>query len=362
MRNKLLYTLLILIAFFVGAASNYFLFNHYPPTAETINRVINEIKVEETVIEEAIERIYDAVVVVESIRSNMKIGSGTGFVYKTDKDRGYIITNHHVIADGTHVTVVCANGERIEATILGSDLYADIAVLGIPQEHVVKVAEIGKSMNLRVGNTVFAIGAPVGAEFSGTVTRGIVSSKERIITVSVGGTSTNDWLMKVIQTDAAINPGNSGGPLVNMAGEVIGINSLKLVREYTEGIGFAIPIEDAMEYIERLEKGEVILRPMLGVQLLDVTEKYALFYNNILIDEEIKTGAVIQSVIKDSPAFKAGLKKGDVILKIGNKTIKNKAELRYELYKYEVDNKIKITYYRDNQTSEIEVTLVRMEE
>jgi len=168
--------------------------------------------------------------------------------------------------------------------------------------------------------------------------------------------------MRVIQTDAAINPGNSGGPLINLAGEVIGITSLKLVQEEIEGIGFAIPIEDAMKYMDQLEKGEAIKRPVLGVQLLDLDETYALFYSDIRINDDVESGAVVQSVLADTSASTAGIKKGDVILQVGSTKIENKAELRYELYKYNVGDKIKIIYYRDGKTKEIDVTLKSSEE
>ena len=362
MRKIGLYIAGSLFFFFLGIIFNYTYITYFPLNMQTIDKVTKEIKIEETVIEEAIDKVYDAVVVVESLKKNITIGSGTGFVYKADSENGYIITNHHVISGSDKTMVTFSNGEIVEATVLGSDVYADIAVLSIPESTIIKVATIGNSKNIKIGNTVFAIGAPIGIEYSGTVTRGIISSKERFVTISLTGVSSNDWLMRVVQTDAAINPGNSGGPLVNTAGEVIGINSLKLINEQIEGIGFAIPIEDAMLYVERLEKGEVISRPILGVQLLDVTESYALFYSNILIDEEIKNGAVIQSVIDNSSAAKAGLKKGDVILKIGTKTIKSKAELRYELYKYDVGSDIKITYYRDKKMQEIDITLMGIEE
>ncbi|MDD2490062.1 MAG: trypsin-like peptidase domain-containing protein [Bacilli bacterium] len=363
MKKKLIYFLLIIVTFFMGAASNFILFEYYyKPTTETINKTINEIKVEETLIEEAIDKIYDSVVVVETIRNNKIVASGTGFIYKVDNKKGYIITNHHVISGGNAVEIIFSGGKRAEATILGSDVYADIAVLGIDKNNVTTIAEIGTAKDLKIGSTVFAIGAPVGAEYGGTVTRGIISGNERLVATSLSGSSSNDWLMRVVQTDAAINPGNSGGPLVNIAGQVIGVNSLKLVDEKIEGIGFAIPIDDAMKYVTHLEKGEAINRPFLGVQLLDVTETFALFYNNIDIDDDIEVGAVIQDVVKDSAADKAKLKKGDVIIKMDDKMINNKAELRYQLYNCDVGDKIKVTYYRDKKINTVQVTLDKLEE
>ena len=248
------------------------------------------------------------------------------------------------------------NGERVEATVLGSDPLGDIAVLSIPENKVIKVAQIGNTENVRVGSTVFAIGAPMGSDYSGTTTRGCISAKDRIVSFSITG-DRDEMLMRVIQTDAAINPGNSGGPLINLAGDVIGVTSLKLVQEEIEGIGFAIPIEDAMKYMDILEKGETIKRPVLGVQLLNVDETYALFYSDIRVDDSIEAGAVVQAVIEGTSAYEAGLKKGDVILQIGKSKIKNKAELRYELYKHKVGDKVTISYYRDGKVKDVQITL-----
>lgn len=363
MKKGIIYALLAIIIFVMGAASNFFLFEYYyQPQPETINKVINEIKVEETLIEEAIAKIYDSVVVIQTIHNNKITASGTGFVYKVDEKAGYIITNHHVISDADQVEVIFNGENKAEAIILGSDVYADIAVLSIDKSYVTTIAEIGTAQDIKLGSTVFAIGAPVGAEYGGTVTRGVISGKDRLVTTSLSGSTSNDWLMRVLQTDAAINPGNSGGPLVNIAGEVIGINSLKLVDAKIEGIGFAIPIDDAMRYVNNLEQGKAIDRPFLGVQLLDLTETFALFYSNINIAEDVKSGAVIQSVITDSTAAKAKLKKGDVIIQVDKKKIKNKAELRYELYNYNVGDKIEVTYYRDQNINTVTVILDKMEE
>ncbi len=358
MKNKLAYFFGLLLFFLLGITFNHFYTTYFPLTTKTINKIVNEVKIEEVAIEEAIDKVYDSVVVVESWQRNEVIGSGTGFVYKTDHKYGYIITNYHVINNGDKAVITFSNGEIVEASILGSDVYADIAVLRVSKDKIITVAAIGNSKDIKLGNTVFAIGAPLGSEYSGTVTRGIISSKERFIQISLSRGSSNDWLMRVIQTDAAINPGNSGGPLVNLAGEVIGINSLKLMNIEIEGIGFAIPIEDAMLYVEKLEKGELISRPVLGVQLLDVSETFALFYSGITLDKDISKGVVIQAVIDDSSARKAGLEKGDVILMIGSKEVSNKAELRYELYKYNANEVIEITYYRNKKTNKVKVTLM----
>jgi serine protease Do len=362
MRKRIIITAIIIFTFFLGGISSYFIIRQFPPATEKVQKVITEYKVEETTTFEAIDKIYDAVVVVETFNNERSASSGTGFVYKKDGTKGYIITNNHVISGAEKVEVILTSGERVPATVLGSDAVGDIAVLSIPADKVIKVAAIGNTKNTKLGSTVFAIGAPMGSEYSGTTTRGCVSAKDRMVSFSLSDVGSNDILMRVIQTDAAINPGNSGGPLINLAGEVIGVTSLKLVQEQIEGIGFAIPIEDAMKYMNELEKGEKIKRPVLGVQLLDLDEIYALFYSNISINEEIKTGAVVQNVLANTSASEAGLKKGDVILQVGKVKVDNKAELRYEIYKYGAGDKVEIVYYRDGKTNNAEVTLKSSDE
>ena len=190
----------------------------------------------------------------------------------------------------------------------------------------------------------------MGEEYSGSVTRGIVSSKERTVEV-------DNVVTTVIQTDASINPGNSGGPLVNLAGEVIGITSMKLSAQEVEGMGFAIPINDVKVYVESLEKGKEISRPYLGISAIDASDKYKLYYYGINIDKNLNSGVVIAKIQNNAPADKAGLQVGDVIIKIDDEEIKNYSRLRYYLYKYKINDKIKITYIRDGKEKTTDVVL-----
>ncbi len=357
MNKKINMKLLPIVMFFVGLLTMYLIINSFPLKTKTIKETTNNYKIEDTAIEIAIEKAYDAVVVVESFNNNTKIGTGTGFIYKKDNNKGYIMTNSHVIGNGNKVKVILSDDKEIDASILGKDDLSDIAVLSIDSKHVKKVAELGNSVNSKLGNTVITIGAPMGSDYSGTVTRGILSGKDRMLAVSLSGYGTNDYMVRVLQTDAAINPGNSGGPLINVAGEVIGITSLKLVKSEVEGMGFAIPIEDAMNYVEDLENGKKISRPFIGIEMLDVSETYALFLQGIVVNEEVTKGVVIVNVSKDSPAEKISLKRGDIILKIDKVEISNKAELRYELYKHKKGDKINISIFRDNKIKEYTLTL-----
>ena len=241
---------------------------------------------------------------------------------------------------------------------MGSDQYADIAVLSLESSKDLTVAELGKSEDLRVGDTAFAVGAPLDTAYSWTVTRGIVSGKEREVAVSLNNSRSNDYVMKVLQTDAAINSGNSGGPLCNSNGEVIGITSLKLVSNGVEGMGFAIPIENAVTKAEQIISGDSYEYPYLGIQMLDITDAYSLYqYYDLIKSSGLSSGVLVASIEKGSPASKAKFEKNDIITKIDGNDIKNLAYLRYYLYQHKVGDTIKVTVYRDGKTKELSVTL-----
>ena len=322
---------------------------YFPIESKVITENINKTVVTEKGIEEAISNVYDAVVTVNSYFGDTKIGTGSGFIYKNE-DKGYILTNNHVIEDANNYTIILSTGEVVEANLLGRDAYSDLAVLSISKDKVTKVATLGDSDLVEAGNTVFTVGSPMGEEYSGSVTRGIISGKDRTVEV-------DDVVTKVIQTDASINPGNSGGPLVNLAGEVIGITSMKLASSEIEGMGFAIPINDVKVYVRSLEKGEKINRPQLGVSLINVTDTYRLYYYQININRNIKSGVVVGNVEANSPASKAGLQKGDVIIKIANNDIINISKLKYYLYQYNIGDTIEVTFIRNNENKKVNIKL-----
>lgn len=313
----------------------------------TITKLNKDVTITDTGIAEAVEKVYDAVVVVEVYQKGNLYATGTGFVFKKDDKKGYILTNNHVISNGDEVYVIFTDNSKEKVEVVGYDDYSDIAVLSVSQDKVKSVAEIGSSENLKVGDTTFAVGAPLSAEkYSWTVTRGILSGKNRTVEV----TSSNGYgesVIEVLQTDAAINSGNSGGPLCNANGEVIGITNMKIASSSVEGMGFAIPIETAVDYALKFINKESISRPYLGVTMYDLN---AGFYSNI-------TGVYIESVESNGPADKAGLKRGDIITKIDDVEVESSSYLKYELYKHNVGDKITITYIRDNKESLTKVTL-----
>ena len=342
--------------FFIGCASMYMIIRTYPLNISNINNNTNVVDRKFTVSEiglsTGINNVYDSVVVVQNYKNDKSNGIGSGFIYNND---GYIMTNSHVIEGASNIKVMLMSGDAVDATIIGDDEYADIAVIKIDKKYVTKVATLGSSESINVGDTVFTRGSPISSEYYGTVTRGILSGKNRLVNVTVE--SSNDWIMNVMQTDAAINPGNSGGPLCNANGDVIGINSMKLVQSQVEGMGFAIPIEDAISYANMIVKGEKIKRSYLGLRMVNVSSTYNFANEDIKIDSKVISGVAIIEILKDGPCNNTGLKKGDVITKIGDYNIKTVAELRYHLYKYKPNDKINIVVNRNGKVMSYKVTL-----
>lgn len=334
-----------------------------------INKVITNRKTNETVVssktieeqsdlKNAISKVYNSVVYIQvEVMSRMgtQVASGSGFVYKKDSKNGYILTNNHVIEDANKIVVTYIDGSETEAELVGRDEFSDVAVLKVKADTVLEVAEIGSSDDAEIGDTVFTVGAPLGKEYMGTITKGIVSGVNRKVSVKL---SSGSYLMETIQTDATINSGNSGGPLCNISGQVIGITSSKLVGEGVEGMGFSIPINTVNAIIDKLEKGEKIERPYLGVQLADVSNSYGLqYYYNINISKDIKYGAILTYVEKNKPASNAGLEVGDVVVEMDGEKIESSAQFRYNLYKHNVGDEIKVKYYRGDDKKDTTIKL-----
>lgn len=370
MRGKIITLTMMLVTFLLGGGTMYYLMNETDISTITTNKTqtpttgvikcSDDITIDESGISTAVGEIYDATVTIQNYKNDKLMSSGSGFIYKKDETYGYIMTNHHVIDGADKVIITLSNDDQVEGKVTGSDEYLDLAVVKIDASKVIKVAKLGNSENSNLGDTIITVGSPVGYEYRGTVTRGTLSGKNRMVEVSVA--STNDFVMNVIQIDAAINPGNSGGPLVNISGEVIGINSLKLVQDEIEGMGFAIPIEYAMQYVDDLELGKDLERPLIGITMLNVTDTYRLYQNGIMVDDTIESGVVVLSVSNNSGAAESGLQKGDVIIAIDGYDVSNAAYLKYELYKYKVGDTIELTYIRDNKTKTAKVKLTKIVE
>lgn len=349
MRKKVLYLFSMLICVLVGMGIMTVVVYFFPN--EVVKTVTEKnVTVVDTGIAESVDKIKDSVVVIEAYVDGSLVSTGTGFVYQTDGEDAYIMTNHHVIEKQDDIKITYSDDSETYAKLVGSDAYADIAVLKVSKDTIKSVASLGNSETLRVGDTVFTLGSPMGIEYRGTVTRGILSGINRLVPV-------DDYIMNVMQTDAAINPGNSGGPLCNINGEVIGINSLKIVEDRVEGLGFAIPIEDALKYASDIRDKGSVSRPYIGVSMINATSTMQLVSAGIRLDRGITEGVVVVEVERDSPADKAGFLKEDVIVKVAGKKVVDVAQFRYELYMNDPGDEVELEVIRNGNTIKLEVTL-----
>ena len=282
-------------------------------------------------------------------REYKQVGVGSGVIIDP---QGYILTNQHVIDGADKITVVLPDGREFKGEIKGQDVRSDLAVVKISAKDL-PVAVLGDSDNLRIGQWVVAIGNPFGLSVQNsepTVTTGVISALHRTLGKTLGkGRDYSD----LIQTDAAINPGNSGGPLVNLKGEIVGINvAIFSTTGGYQGVGFAVPSNIAKRIISRLIEGKKIEYGWLGITVQDLTEDLSGYFG--LTD---KNGALVAGVLKDGPAQKAGIKKGDIIKQFDAKAINSVKDLLAMVNKAEIGRKIKITVIRDKKEAVFEVVI-----
>ncbi|MDX5981982.1 MULTISPECIES: S1C family serine protease [Exiguobacterium] len=286
----------------------------------------------------------------------VEAGVGSGVIYKKEGDSAFIATNHHVVNGADKLTVTFNDGTTAEATLMGSDATYDLAVLKVDADKVPAVISIGKSSELKPGQTVIAIGNPLG-QFENSVTRGVVSSTSRLVPVDTDENGQADFNAEVIQTDAAINPGNSGGALINEEGQLVGINSMKIATAEVEGVGFSIPVDIALPLINQIEQTGEVNHPSLGVSLRDVSEfPPGYLTEQINLPESVTAGTIIVEVQQNSSAAKAGLKARDVIVKINDKDVSSFIDLRSELIR-DTDGTVDIEYIRDGKTETVQVEI-----
>ncbi|MFP1610362.1 S1C family serine protease [Leuconostoc suionicum] len=316
----------------------------------------------------AYNKVSDAVVSVlnftkSSQGSYQESSEGSGVIYKKTDGSAFIVTNNHVITGAAKIQVMLHSGKKVTATLVGKDATTDLAVLKIDGTDVTTTAQFGDSSKITVGENVLAIGSPLGSEYASSVTQGIISAKKRLVeTTSENGQ--NYGGSTVIQTDAAINPGNSGGPLINFAGQVIGINSMKLSTSSSgtsvEGMGFAIPSDQVVDIVNKLVKNGKVTRPAIGISLINLSEVTASEQKSTLkIPDSVTGGVVVMSLTNNGPADKAGLKKYDVIVGINGKKVSSQADLREELYKNSLGDTITLTYYHQDTKKTVKVKLTQ---
>ena len=282
---------------------------------------------------------------------------GSGVIYKNADGYAYIVTNYHVIANSQELEVLLADGTRAKAEIVGSDQWTDLAVIRIANTNVTTVAEFANSDDVEVGQTAIAIGSPLGSEFATSVTQGIVSATNRAVATDVDGDGQEDWVVTAIQTDAAINPGNSGGALINSAGQVIGINSMKISKSSVEGMGFAIPSNEVVSIIKQLETDGKITRPALGISMVNLSSVNERVIEQLNLPRDVKNGVVIAEVMAKGSAKAAGLQAYDVIVEMDGQKIQGIQNLRKVLYSHKVGDKLEVTYYRNGQKQTTTISL-----
>lgn len=279
---------------------------------------------------------------------------GSGVVYLKSATKAYIVTNNHVVSGSDAVQAIMANGKKVTAKIVGTDATTDLAVLSIPAKDVNQVAEFGDSKSLVAGQTVIAVGSPLGTAYASSVTQGIISAPNRVLTTSTSQQT-------VVQTDAAINPGNSGGALVNSAGQVIGINSMKLAESTdgtsVEGMGFAIPANEVVDIINQLVKKGKITRPQLGIRVIALGDIPTTYRHRLGIETQLKSGIYVAEVTKNSGAAKDGMKAKDVITAVDGKKVTTVLKLHEFLNQHKVGNTVTITVSRDGKLLKLPVKL-----
>lgn len=340
--------------------------NHVEDVGTTIDQTATEVTTDITT---AVEKVSDAVVGITNIQqvsdfwnrqaTTQEAGSGSGVIYKIEGNTAFIVTNHHVVEGAQQLEVTLNDGTKEEAELVGSDIWTDLAVIAVKSDNIKTVAEFGNSDVLKQGETVIAIGNPLGLEFYGSVTTGVISGKDRSVPVDLNADGYEDWQTEVLQTDAAINPGNSGGALINIAGELIGINSMKIAESTVEGLGFSIPINSVIPIIEELEANGEVIRPQMGISLMDLTDVPAFYQQQTLrLPQEVTTGVVVSQVVQGSAAYKAGVKQYDVIVEMDGLKIEDSIDLRKHLYnEKEVGDTMQIKVYRQGKLVELELTL-----
>lgn len=292
-----------------------------------------------------------------------KISEGSGVIYRKANNAAYIVTNNHVVAGSSSLEVILSNGKKLSAKLVGSDTVTDLAVLKINGSSIDKVANFGNSNNINVGETSLAIGSPLGSDYASSLTQGVISAKKRQVQQATSSNSnTSSGYATVIQTDAAINPGNSGGPLLNLAGQVIGINSMKLSTDSSgtsvEGMGFAIPSNEVTKIINQLVKNGKVTRPKLGIKYIDLSNIAASDQKSRLkLPSKVSKGVVVMQSVKNSPAKKAGLKEYDVITKLDGQSISSQGKLQSILYQHKVGDKVSVEFYRGGKLKTSTITL-----
>lgn len=391
--KRLIILVLMILSGIIGGLSTYALIGYLPnnnivsQTTTTTNSSENKVTINQTEVKtattEAVKTIQDAVVSVVNYQSQVSqedlysrifgnsrattqsgelavYSEGSGAIYKKDGKFAYVVTNNHVVEGAEKLEIILSNGTRLDGELVGADTYSDLAVIKVSSETIQTAAQFADSSTLTLGEPAIAIGSPLGSEYANSVTEGIISGLSRTVT------STNNQGQTVsinaIQTDAAINQGNSGGPLVNIKGQIIGINSVKITSSRTnvavEGMGFAIPSNDVVSIISQLETNGQVIRPVIGITMANLSDVAANLYGQLNLPSEVTSGIVVASAQEGMPA-EGKLEPYDVITAINDEPIHSTSDLQSVLYKNKLGDTITVTFYRKNEKKTVDITLTK---
>lgn len=286
------------------------------------------------------------------------VGVGTGVLFYKDSNYGYVVTNNHVVEGSAKVETVLSTGKHVNAEVVGTDPYTDLAVIKLPLKDVSGITPVtfANSDNIQTGEQAIAIGTPMGLDFADSVTAGIVSAKSRLMPVQDPQSQQTLDYQAVIQTDATINPGNSGGPLLNIDGQVMGINSSKIVAQGFQGMGFAIPANEVQDIANQILKTGHAMHPSIGITGYSLSSLPQPYWPNVPVDYGVWVRSVTSTQAKN-----AGLQANDVIVGLDGKSIKDMADLRTYLFQHQPGQQVTVTVYRGDKKISMKLKLGTME-
>ena len=341
-----------------GMVYLYYQLNHRSPQVltNTIHSTTTEFYSDVTA---TVDKVASSVVAIES-ENHFSTSTGSGVIIESDEATIYIVTNAHVIENGQTITVTFANGQRVAATLVGSDTLSDLALLSVTVDFEVEPIALGDSSLCHQGEFVVAIGSPLGLDYQGSTSFGIISGTNRTVSVDLDDDGQSDWDMITLQTDAAINVGNSGGALVNLNGELIGITSMRLSSASgtnVEGMGFAIPVNEMVPIVQQLKEHGYVIRPSLGISGVQVSQLTVYQKNYLGVPLNQNEGILIVSINSEGAAAKAGIAEGDIIMAIDGSTISTFKDFRTVLYSHAPQDEITVTVLHMGELVDHTITL-----
>ena len=297
------------------------------------------------------------IVAVVTYRNNQITTYGSGIIYQASPERVLIVTNYHIIENTSSYKVRFASGQQLDASLVGFDNLTDLAVLAVTVDFTAEPFKLGDSSIVALGEYVVALGSPLNLDFNGTMSFGIISAKDWQLPVDLDKDGIADWDNLIMQTDALIDYGNSGGALVNMAGELIGITSIRFKEENGPATKMVIPINEVVALVEQIKENGIVKRIQLGISAWGISAMSNREKTFNSIDLAINNGIYVTAVIPGSAAEKAGIKPGDIVNKIGDVTIIDFKQYRSELYKLKADQSVVLEIIRDGQKRTLELQL-----